>query len=160
MLFDIADYVLEFRGQKLAVVEAKKVGLSVTEGLAQAKRYASRLQTRFAYSTNGKGIYQVDMLSGQEGPVEKYPSPGELWDATFETKRKVCELLRKEVRVGRADGGTTTLNIVYYFSKDLIEADAEDVQLCSSRMPLWLLRRPFPAMYLPSQLGLPLSETY
>lgn len=80
---DIADYVLMHRGQKLAVVEAKKAALPVTEGLAQAKRYADMLQARFAFSTNGQGIYQVDMLTGQEGPVAAFPSPGQLWDATF-----------------------------------------------------------------------------
>lgn len=80
---DIADYVLTFKGHKLAVIEAKKTALPVTEGLAQAKRYAERLQTRFAYATNGLGIYQVDMHTGVEGPVDKYPSPQELWDMTF-----------------------------------------------------------------------------
>ena len=80
---DIADYVLEYKNQKLAVIEAKRVDAAVTEGLAQAKRYATKLQSRFAYSTNGKGIYRVDMLTGEEGEVDAYPSPKELWDATF-----------------------------------------------------------------------------
>ena len=49
---DIADYVLIYRGQKLAVIEAKSESSADTEGLGQAKRYADRLQVRFAYSTN------------------------------------------------------------------------------------------------------------
>ena len=61
-------------------------------------------------------------------------------DATYETKRKIFELLLKEIRVGRAESGTTILNIVYFFSKDLLEA-SPDTQLHSSRMPLWILRR-------------------
>lgn len=80
---DIADYVLMYRGQKLAVIEAKKRSLSVTEGLAQAKRYAERLQTRFAYATNGEGIYRVDMHTGAEGEVVNYPAPEDLWVETF-----------------------------------------------------------------------------
>jgi type I restriction enzyme, R subunit len=80
---DIADYVLMYRGQKLAVIEAKKRSLPVTEGLAQAKRYAERLQARFAYATNGDGIYRIDMQTGSEGPVEAYPSPEDLWVETF-----------------------------------------------------------------------------
>lgn len=80
---DIADYVLVYREQKLAVIEAKRRGLSDTEGLAQAKNYAHKLQTRFAFSTNGEGIYRVDMQTGVEGYVERYPSPDELWDALF-----------------------------------------------------------------------------
>jgi type I restriction enzyme R subunit len=80
---DIADYVLVFRGQKLAVIEAKRVGLQDTEGVGQAKRYASMLQARFAYSTNGIGIYRIDMHTGAEGYVETYPTPDELWQSTF-----------------------------------------------------------------------------
>ena len=80
---DIADYVLMFQGQKLAVLEAKRRDLPDTEGLAQAKRYAERLQTRFAFSTNGIGIYRVDMHTGKEGYVERYPSPQEMWNQTF-----------------------------------------------------------------------------
>jgi type I restriction enzyme, R subunit len=72
-----------YRGQKLAVIEAKKRGLPVTEGLAQAKRYAERLQARFAYATNGDGIYRVDMQTGAEGPVDAYPTPDSLWAETF-----------------------------------------------------------------------------
>ncbi|MCU7806312.1 MAG: DEAD/DEAH box helicase family protein [Candidatus Thiodiazotropha sp. (ex Semelilucina semeliformis)] len=84
---DIADYVLFYRGQKLGVIEAKKRSLSDTEGVAQAKRYAERLQTRFTYSTNGVGIYQVDMQTGKEGHVERYPTPDELWAMTFGSSR-------------------------------------------------------------------------
>ncbi len=80
---DIADYVLVYRSHKLAVIEAKKVSLPDTEGVAQAKRYATKLQTRFAYSTNGKGIYRIDMDTGKEGYVTDYPTPDELWNETF-----------------------------------------------------------------------------
>lgn len=80
---EIADYVLVYRTQKLAVIEAKRVGLPDTEGVGQAKRYAAKLQTRFAYSTNGKGLYRIDMETGEEGYASGYPSPDELWNATF-----------------------------------------------------------------------------
>ena len=78
-----ADYVLVYKNQKLAVVEAKRESLSVTEGLGQAKKYAQKLLTPFTYSTNGHGIYQVDMGSGDEGEVAAYPTPDELWEASF-----------------------------------------------------------------------------
>nr|WP_228043670.1 type I restriction endonuclease subunit R [Dolichospermum sp. LEGE 00246] len=80
---DIADYVLVYRGEKLAVIEAKKRDLPDTEGLAQAKKYAEKLKTRFAYSTNGVSIYQVDMHTGKEGYINQYPTPHELWETTF-----------------------------------------------------------------------------
>jgi type I restriction enzyme R subunit len=69
---DIADYVLVYRGQKLAVIEAKRESAPVTEGMGQAKKYAEKLQTRFTYAANGHGIYRVDMLTGEEGEVDRY----------------------------------------------------------------------------------------
>lgn len=80
---DIADYVLFYRGQKLGVIEAKRRDLPDTEGVGQAKKYAEKLQTRFTYSTNGVGIYQIDMHSGAEAYVDRYPTPDELWNQTF-----------------------------------------------------------------------------
>ena len=74
----IADYVLEYRGVRLAVVEAKKFDLNYTEGTAQAIEYAKKLQTPYAYSTNGQKIRQINMFTGEEMDVEKYPRPEEL----------------------------------------------------------------------------------
>lgn len=79
----IADYILVYRNTKLAVIEAKAFGESLTEGLAQAKDYSGKLAVRFAYSTNGQGVYCADMTTGKEGDVPCYPSPQELWDRTF-----------------------------------------------------------------------------
>lgn len=78
-----ADYVLVYRNTLLAVVEAKADYLSLTEGVAQAKDYAKKLQVRFAYSSNGKGIYAIDMETGEEKEVSNFPSPEELWCRAF-----------------------------------------------------------------------------
>ncbi len=78
-----ADYVLVYRNIKLAAVEAKAAGKSYTEGVAQAKDYAACLQTRFAFATNGTAIYRIDMATGTEGLVERWPTPEELWAATY-----------------------------------------------------------------------------
>ena len=77
------DYVLVYRSHKLAALEAKKRDVYPTQGLGQAKDYAERLQTRFALCTNGKKIYQVDMLTGKEEYITRYPTPDELWAATY-----------------------------------------------------------------------------
>lgn len=74
----IADYVLEYKGVRLGVVEAKKFGLNYTEGTAQAIEYANKLQIPYAYSTNGQKIRQINMVTGEEKDVEKYPRPEEL----------------------------------------------------------------------------------
>lgn len=79
----IADYVLEFRNTKIAVVEAKPWDAPMTEGVGQAKEYAGKLAIRFTYSTNGQGFYGIDMQEGTEGEVRSFPSPDELWARTF-----------------------------------------------------------------------------
>ena len=78
-----ADYVLLYRNHKLAVVEAKAYADAPTQGVAQAKNYAAKLQVRFTYSTNGRGIYRIDMSTGKEGATPQYPTPAELWQLTF-----------------------------------------------------------------------------
>jgi type I restriction enzyme R subunit len=80
---DIADYVLVYRNTKLAVIEAKAWDKPLTEGVGQAKSYAAKLKVRHTYSTNGQGIYGIDMQSGAEGEVASYPSPNELWHLTY-----------------------------------------------------------------------------
>lgn len=79
----ICDYVLVYRGHKLATLEAKKRDAHPTEGLGQAKDYAERLQTPFALCTNGLRIYRVDTRAGKEGYIDRYPTPEELWAATY-----------------------------------------------------------------------------
>ena len=85
---DIADYVLVYRNTKLAVIEAKAWDKHYTEGVAQAKNYAQKLAVRFTYSTNGQTIYCIDMQTGAEGDVAKFPSPEELWNLTFVEKNE------------------------------------------------------------------------
>ena len=78
-----ADYVLEYRNTRLAVVEAKAWDKPLTEGLGQAKDYAGKLALRFTYASNGQGIYGIDMDTGVEGELPHFPSPVELWNRTF-----------------------------------------------------------------------------
>ena len=80
---EIADYVLVYKGIKLAVVEAKSDELEVGEGVMQAKKYAEKLKLETTYSTNGKAIYQICMKSGEEGLVTDFLSPEQLWNKTF-----------------------------------------------------------------------------
>lgn len=81
-----ADYVLVYRNQKLAVVEAKAWNEALSEGVGQAKDYAGKLAIRFTYASNGQGIYGIDMQTGHEGEIERYPTPDELWAMTFATE--------------------------------------------------------------------------
>lgn len=79
----IADYVLVYKGIKLAIVEAKSNELSASEGVAQAKEYASKLNLDFTYATNGDKIYSINMKSGREEFINAYPTPDELWNMVF-----------------------------------------------------------------------------
>jgi len=81
-----ADYVLEYRNTKLAVVEAKAWDKPLTEGVGQAKDYAGKLAVRFTYASNGQGIYGIDMDTGAESELAQYPTPEELWSRTFATQ--------------------------------------------------------------------------
>jgi type I restriction enzyme R subunit len=78
-----ADYILVYKGIKLAVIEAKSADLTVGEGVAQAKLYARKMQLETTFATNGKEIYSICMKSGEEGLVSNYPTPDELWTKTF-----------------------------------------------------------------------------
>lgn len=82
----LADYLLEYRNTKLAVVEAKAADKALTEGVGQAKDYAGKLAIRFTYASNGKGVYGIDMHTGVEGELPAFPGPEALWQATFATE--------------------------------------------------------------------------
>ena len=92
----IADYILVYKGIKLAVVEAKARALEVGEGVAQAKLYADKLTLDTTYSTNGDAIYQICMQTGEEGLVDRYLTPQELWIKSYPTKAstEITELWR------------------------------------------------------------------
>ena len=88
-----ADYILKYKLKKLAVIEAKSDEKDVSEGIPQAKEYAEMLKIRFTYATNGNEIWQVDMgvknekgeyvIPSTEGPVDRFPTPQELWQMTY-----------------------------------------------------------------------------
>lgn len=90
------DYILEYHGVKLAVIEAKSDETDVSIGVPQAKLYAEMLQIRYTYSTNGDEIYFIDMgvrnvhgeyiIPSTEKFVDHFPSPDELWQMTFPVK--------------------------------------------------------------------------
>ncbi|MDP3105672.1 MAG: DEAD/DEAH box helicase family protein [Candidatus Methanoperedens sp.] len=79
----ISDYILVYKGRKLAQIEAKSDEQEVGEGVAQAKNYAEKLHLQTTFSTNGKEIYQICMETGKEGLITNFPTPDELWNKTY-----------------------------------------------------------------------------
>lgn len=78
---EIADYVLVYKNQKVAVIEAKQADLHPNEGVAQAKSYADLLNIEYTYSTNGNQIYEMSLKTGKEWFPDRFPTPDELWQA-------------------------------------------------------------------------------
>nr|QNO41203.1 hypothetical protein JNOLDJLP_00028 [Methanosarcinales archaeon ANME-2c ERB4]QNO41607.1 hypothetical protein OAEIHDOC_00028 [Methanosarcinales archaeon ANME-2c ERB4] len=82
----ISDYILVYKGRKLAAIEAKSDEKKVGEGVAQAKNYAEKLHLQTTFATNGKEIYQICIETGSEGLIQQFPTPDELWNKTFNIK--------------------------------------------------------------------------
>ena len=82
----IADYILIYKNRIIGVIEAKARDKDYTEGVAQAKDYAERLDVRFTYSTNGHRIYGMDLEEATEGEIKNFPTPDELWEMTYPPK--------------------------------------------------------------------------
>ncbi|RBW55564.1 restriction endonuclease subunit R [Phaeobacter gallaeciensis] len=128
------DYVLEYRGHKLAVLEAKKAGVSYRDGIGQAKDYAQRLQSRFAYASNGLDWYTIDMVTGHEGDMPlPFPTPDELWDRTFGVANDWRD--RFGAVPFETDGGKWDPR---YYQHNAITAALEAVALGESRILLTL----------------------
>jgi type I restriction enzyme R subunit len=74
------DYLLRYtRDFPLAVIEAKADYKLASDGLQQAKDYATMLGLKFAYATNGQEIVEFDFLTGLERSRADYPAPNDLW---------------------------------------------------------------------------------
>ncbi len=89
------DYLLSYkRNIPLAVIEAKKNTLSVGAGMQQALDYievlkaAKILDIPFAYSSNGDGFLEHDLINGGEREItlDEFPSPEALWQRYIDSK--------------------------------------------------------------------------
>ena len=96
-----ADYVLVYRNTKLAVIEAKAWDEALTEGVAQAKNYAGKLAVRFAYSTNGQGIYGIDMQTGKEGDLAALSHAGRTLEHDVRRGERLARPLRRRAVRGQ-----------------------------------------------------------
>jgi type I restriction enzyme R subunit len=84
----IADYILVYKGVKLAVIEAKSNVQEVGEGVAQAKLYAEKMQLNTTYTTNGREIYSICIKTAKEGLVANFLTPDQIWDKTFASQNQ------------------------------------------------------------------------
>jgi type I restriction enzyme R subunit len=83
------DYILYYpdkSGIPIAVIEAESEAKSSLDGMQQAKEYREMLEVPFAYSTNGHEIEEFDWFSKKQIPIERFPSPEELWGRYVEQR--------------------------------------------------------------------------
>ena len=83
------DYLLSYKANiPIAIVEAKDNKVTVSHGIQQAIGYAHDLDIPFAYSSNGDGFYEHDMITGIEKEIslEEFPTPKELWERYLKEK--------------------------------------------------------------------------
>lgn len=83
-----ADYILYYKNFPLAIVEAKRKNLLISDGIQQAIDYAEILDVPFAYSSNGEGFSEHNMSKGKRRnlAINEFPSPEELWNKYCEHK--------------------------------------------------------------------------
>jgi hypothetical protein len=107
--------------------EALQGALSeIKNKLATVRNRISELESTIS-SEEEQGRKMKDVQTILDTLKDKIP------DATFDIKRQVCEQLIKEVRIVKTEDGLPLMNKVYWFDKELIEANS-DMRLHSARM--------------------------
>jgi type I restriction enzyme R subunit len=129
----IADYLLEFKGKRLAVIEAKKWDLPHSEGVSQAVRDGNKLRLPFAFATNGQKIRQINLVTGKEEDIESFPTPDELWALINEPKNELIDEFRAVDFESR--GGTEP---VRYYQQKAVENVLEGIAKGDKRLLLTL----------------------
>ncbi len=79
-----ADYILYFRSNPIAIIEAKDNNHSINSGIQQALDYARVLDIPCVFSSNGDGFWFHDRTASdnaieKELGIDKFPSPEDLW---------------------------------------------------------------------------------
>ena len=89
------DYLLQYNNTNVGLIEAKREGLPITEGLQQAQDYGGKLGVRFVYSTNGRGIFEYDMDSDTGKEIDSFPTPEELYNRVQGTNAQKVKMLKE-----------------------------------------------------------------
>lgn len=99
------DYVLIYKNVKLAVVEAKKSGMSYGDAVGQVKDYNEQLKLPFAYATDGNEIREMHYVGDacHEQDVAVFPSPEEMYQRAFPENNEVEDAL-SQIPFNRSGG--------------------------------------------------------
>ncbi len=129
----ITDYLLEYKGKRLAVIEAKKWDLPHSEGISQAVRDGNKLRLPFAFATNGQKIRQINLVTGKEEDIDVFPTPDELWSLINEPKNELIDEFRSVDFENR--GGTEP---VRYYQQKAVENVLQGIAKGDKRLLLTL----------------------
>ena len=83
------DYLLSYKSNlPIAIVEAKDNKVPIAHGIQQGIDYAYDLDIPFAYSSNGDGFFEHDIITGEERELklEEFPTPKQLWERYLKEK--------------------------------------------------------------------------
>ena len=99
------DYVLIYKNVKLAVVEAKKSGMSYGDAVGQVKDYNEQLKLPFAYATDGNEIREMHYVGNacHEKDIAAFPSPEEMYQRAFPENNEVENTL-SQIPFNRSGG--------------------------------------------------------
>lgn len=120
-----ADYILRFaqHGEALAVVEAKEESIEASQGIAQAKEYAQKLNVLFAYATNGHQIEEFSFLTNQQKTIEDFPSPDEL-------RRRYTEAILSDAL--QKEKAEKILDQPYFYAPSLALRYYQEATICAA----------------------------
>lgn len=119
------DYLLRYRGEMIAIVEAKAESFAAGAGLEQSKAYARMLDIPFAYSSNGHEFIEFDFFQNRSREISSFPSPDELW------RRWGCYRQVPSSQVGDNEAASTRLP----FRVEKLEEARKRLLLCPPCSP-------------------------
>lgn len=126
------DYLLKHDNVHLGIIEAKAYDKHPTDGLQQAIDYATDLNVRFVYATNGQKHYEFDCKTSKGDYVDTFPTPDELYDRVM---RESNNLLQKLTTQPFDNNGT---NQPRYYQSIAVNKTLEAIALGNKRILLTL----------------------
>lgn len=95
------DYLLSYKDNPIAIVEAKDNNHLVSAGMQQAIEYAKIINVPFAYSSNGDAFQEHDFLTGKETErsLNDFPAQEELYKRFMQESNNGNGLSDKEKRL-------------------------------------------------------------
>ena len=127
-----ADYILYYKSNIPAAIEAKDKNHSVDAGIQQALNYAEILNIPFAFSSNGDAFLFHDRTGlsdkvEQELSLDSFPSPSKLWELYCKYKGINTEKEIQTIKTSYYDDGSNRSPRYYQASaiNTVIEAVAK-----------------------------------